>query len=366
MGLELAKFKARIWKFIRIFILQRFQLWIVKFSTRHIYGPQKIEYNLDELIVLCLVRDGQLYIKSFIEHYLALGVKHIVFLDNNSTDNTVLIAQQYKNVTVLQSKLAYKNYKNVLKQYLIRRFGKNRWSLCVDIDEFFDYPFSNAISLKSFLEYLNQKSFTAVVAHMLEMFSDKPVLSQKSRGSDNLKEKFRYYDVSDIIKVDYRTNFFRQNIISNNEIKEYYGGIRKIVFVIDEDLGPRSLKLTKHPLIFLDKKIKIMEVNDHDVRKAHLADFSCVLFHYKFLSNFYEHSRRLAYEESYFNKSVEYKIYSKTLEQNPNLQIKQKSSKQIRNVNDLIVEKFLVISEEYINWIKAHAKELSNMKTCCY
>ena len=32
--------------------------------------------------------------------------------------------------------------KLVMQQYLVARFGKGRWSLCVDIDELFDYPYS--------------------------------------------------------------------------------------------------------------------------------------------------------------------------------------------------------------------------------
>ncbi|MEC4819993.1 MAG: glycosyltransferase, partial [Scytonema sp. PMC 1069.18] len=77
---------------------------VLKASIRHIYGLKEINYAIDELIVLCVVRNGELYIKSFIEHYLTLGVKHIVFLDNNSTDGTIEIARKYHKVTILQTK----------------------------------------------------------------------------------------------------------------------------------------------------------------------------------------------------------------------------------------------------------------------
>ena len=57
---------------------------IISFSIRHISGPKEIKASDDELIVLCKVRNGQYFIASFIEHYFALGAKHIVFLDNKS------------------------------------------------------------------------------------------------------------------------------------------------------------------------------------------------------------------------------------------------------------------------------------------
>src|SRR5512133_2380919 len=55
----------------------------------HVQGPTEISYALDELVVLCVVRNGELYVRSFLDHYAALPVRHIVFLDNGSTDRTV-------------------------------------------------------------------------------------------------------------------------------------------------------------------------------------------------------------------------------------------------------------------------------------
>jgi len=97
---------------------------ILSESVRHIHGPRRIKYEKNEVIVLCLVRNGELWMKSFIEHYFSLGVKHIVFLDNDSMDETISIAHKYKNVTILQTKVPYKKFKNLMKEYLIRRFSK--------------------------------------------------------------------------------------------------------------------------------------------------------------------------------------------------------------------------------------------------
>ena len=52
---------------------------------------------------------------------------------------TVEALKAYESVTVLRTKLPYKEYKYLMKQYLIARCGrKGRWCLCVDIDELFD------------------------------------------------------------------------------------------------------------------------------------------------------------------------------------------------------------------------------------
>ena len=125
---------------------------------KHVHGPEEVAYGPEELVVVCLMRDGRPYLKSFIEHYFSLGVKHIFFLDNGSTDGTIPVARSYENVTVLQTDLPFKDHKFFLKRYVITRFGKGRWVLYVDIDELFDYPYSDVVGLGSFLRYLTENS----------------------------------------------------------------------------------------------------------------------------------------------------------------------------------------------------------------
>jgi hypothetical protein len=143
------------------------------FDVEHLHGPEEISYAEDELIVVCLVRDGLPWVKSFVEHYFSLGVKHIVFLDNDSTDDTVDACSRYDGVTVLRTKAPYKEHEGDMTRYLVDRFGKGRWTLYVDIDELFDYPYSDVVGLDSLLGYLNNKSYTAVMARMLDMFPEK-------------------------------------------------------------------------------------------------------------------------------------------------------------------------------------------------
>src|SRR5262252_8387422 len=147
---------------------------------KHLHGPRTIDYGRDELLVITVVRNGQLYVRSFIEHYRALGVAHCVFLDNGSTDDTVDALCSFPNTTVLQTDAPYQKFENTLKRYLAERFSSQRWNLCADIDELFDYPFSDRLALRDFLRYLNGPGFSAVVTQMLDMFSDVPLADVRS------------------------------------------------------------------------------------------------------------------------------------------------------------------------------------------
>src|SRR3712207_4931999 len=62
-------------------VVKRMRAWRVHRSVKYLHGPEEIALAPDELVVVCIVRNGSPYIKSFIDHHLSLGVKHIVFLD---------------------------------------------------------------------------------------------------------------------------------------------------------------------------------------------------------------------------------------------------------------------------------------------
>src|SRR5262249_1035989 len=108
---------------------------LLRLSVRHVYGARRISYEKDELIVLCVVRNGAFYVKSFLDPYFALGAKHIVFLVNTSTDDTVALLRQDHRVTVLSTRCPYRKYETIMKKYLVNRFSQNRWNLFADIDE---------------------------------------------------------------------------------------------------------------------------------------------------------------------------------------------------------------------------------------
>ena len=124
------------------------------------------------------------------------------------------------------------------------------------------------------------------------------------------------------------------------------GGIRDTVFGV----MPR---LTKFPLVLSDGDLKPVEESPHHIDNARIADLSCVLFHYKYVGHFYEQAAQAVREENHWNDSAQYKQYLEVLEKNPRLTLRQDTSKEIKSVNDLLEEQFLVVSDDYVNWVDA-------------
>src|SRR6516162_9498333 len=325
--------------------------YLLPSKVEHICGPQHVSYSLEELLVISVVRNGELYIRSFLDHYSAMGVRHFVFLDNESTDRTVEMLCAHQDVTVLQTNAPYQKYANTMKRYLAERFSPGKWNLCADIDELFDYPFSEKLSLSDFLGYLNNNNYTAVVAQMLDMFSDVPLNKLDSKTDDILKEKYVYYDISDIEKEDYLWSKR-----SNPAIKMHWGGIRKMVFGTNNGL-------TKSPLVLMNGKVRPF-ITWHHPKGARMADISCLLRHYPFVSSFCDKVEDAVRTGRYgFKVDDEYKAYAKTLRDNKRLSLKLESAQRFVGLEPLINARFLIVSANYRQWVSQHSDDQSELRS---
>jgi len=307
---------------------------LVRESIRALRGPSSFCLPEKDAIAVSLVRDGQTHVRSFIEHHLSLGFKRIVLLDNGSTDRTIEIAGQFPSVTVLQSRLPFRQYKNDMRRFLVTRLVTNRWVLYADIDECFDYPFSGQMSLMAFISNLTAKGFTAVVGQMLDLFSE------------GLHAREEYYDISAIRKADY-SHFPLSNEISNPAIKFHFGGIHGQVFGLDDIL------LTKHPFLFSDGDIRPFVRSSHEVENAHIADISCVLYHRKFAQDFPAKVRAAVTRKNYWQDSEQYRKYLSVIRKTPFIPLRQPTSKQFRDFGELVREGFIVVSDDYLEWVKS-------------
>lgn len=307
---------------------------------RHIAGPKTVEYGPDEVLLICVVRNGAYHVRTYIEYHLRLGVRHIVFLDNNSTDQTVQIAREYEDVTILQTDRPYHIYENAMKRYLAGRFSRGRWNLCADIDERFGYPFSDTLPLREFVRYLNRSSYTAVLAQMLDMFSDAPLSALRNIAAEDLRRCCTYYDISAIRKIDYRFG-----PPGHPAIKEHFGGIRRKLFGSDNGLTKAALVRVKDP--------RRLFVGWHHASDARVADVSCVLLHYPFAGAFSEKVAEAVAARRYGKFTADYVRYAEWLRNDPTGTIRSDSARELRSVNSLLDDGFLVASEEYLDWARA-------------
>jgi hypothetical protein len=327
---------------------------VVSMSVTHLYGPKRIQLSNNEAVVTCLVKNGEFYMEQFIKHYSQMGFRHIFFLDNGSNDKTIPIAKRHNNVSICQSKLPVDKHQGLFKKYLAQNFVKGGWCLDADIDEFFDYPFSEITELRAFLDYLNVNQYTAVITQLLDMFSDKAASHLAKKQEENLKAVYQYYDISEVRKTEYHVadivaKYGQRNEVAKGNVALCFGGIRKTLYGND-------CLLTKHSLFLPGKGLDLFP-HVHFVNNARLADVSCVMFHYKLTSNALEIA--MQNKERFSATSDGYGDFIDFLLDKPNYEIKQRSAVKFRNVIDLVESDFLFMSNEYREYVKAFPKGIS-------
>lgn len=320
-------------------------------EIHHHSGVTNISYQPEELVVVCLVKNGADYIPSFLEHYRRLGIKHFFFIDNGSDDETLTLLDQSPDITVYRTELPHKKYECEIRRAIIEENCYNRWCLCVDIDELFDYPYSKKISLREFLVYLNTHKYTAVLSYMLDMFAKKTDFNRPGNAYINLTDEYCYYDISNVKKTRYDRSFIhfsQYNRMADPKMMNYSGGIRRSFFR-NKDSG---YLLTKHPLIFVDHQIEPF-VHPHFSNKAYVADVNGVLKHYKFIATFKEQViRRLEAKEFCYYGEREYQEYYKVIKDENSLNLYSPQAKKLEQVEELLEQGFLIVSKAYCQYMQ--------------
>jgi Glycosyl transferase family 2 len=328
------------------------ELWLERvllpLDVRHLRGPRRISYGDDELLVVCLARNAAPHIRTFLEHYVRLGARHVVLLDNGSDDDTVELAALFPQVSVFRTTLPFRNNNCGMRRYLIRRFGRRRhWVLCVDVDELFDYPLSDRVRPGALLGYLRAKGYTAMAAYLLDMFPEGPIARAPGPGAD-LRAAHPFYDVSGVRKVGYfdedgygAHRFVRHNTVAPG-VKRYLGGVRAAAFDLPD------LYLIKHPLTFQDGRVRLS--HQHFADHASVADVTGVLYHYKFVEDFGSRVGEAVRTGAYADGSFEYRQYQRALERHPDLSLKSETARALGSVNDLVALDFLQASDDYRAW----------------
>ena len=97
--------------------------------------------DADSIIVICVIRDEELLIPAFLNHYKELSATHFVFIDNGSEDGSLdylnTKATEF-NIQIWQTKEGYAEnmYGVAWVNKILSLQCKNKWCLVVDIDEF--------------------------------------------------------------------------------------------------------------------------------------------------------------------------------------------------------------------------------------
>lgn len=321
----------------------------VQRSMRCIYGPSDLKITKNQFVVVCMVKNGEFFMRDFLKYYFELGAFHIVFIDNGSTDNTIEIGKEYEHVSIIKCTLPAKHYETHMRQFAAYMFCKpDGWCLFADMDEFFDYPGKDSKSMNDVLNYLNENNYSAVVSQMVDMYP-RGRLEDYDRSLSNgaFLDQHIYYESTntELTKYHDRLNphwyFLRSNTIPDARIQYASGGVRHRVF------GTNNW-LTKHPLVRLLPDV-IPSTHPACSSGVACADFMGVLKHYKFAGDFANRVKNEVEAKTWDHGETEtyHAIVTST---SPNLYNDQLSKKYISALS-IIDNSYLFASDRFLKWI---------------
>ena len=267
-----------------------------KFVT-YLYGDKlelvnDIEFDYSNPTIICVVKNEDDKLINFFKHYNGIGKINYLFIDNNSSDDTIKILKDNnaKIYTVKENFLTVRKLAWINKVY--STIPNNSWTILLDADELLVYHDLEKISINDFIRKLECKSIDISGAVMLDMYSQTPCLQ---------REYIKHYRF-------FQNKFFEKKSYWYTSI---YGGIRDREFNFKNE---RIFLIKKHPLVKKYKENII--ISCHYIYPFHKNLKSTTylgLLHYKLFDKEIDKYKRIAEEGSYGKGggSVEYKLYLK-------------------------------------------------------
>ena len=109
--MPLTKLQSQLQAIYRRHILASLYRRDVRRRTRWVRNLLPARFADTDLLVVGLVRNEALHVEAFVEHHLHLGARHILLMDNDSTDESVELAGRFPDVSIVRCDCSYATHK---------------------------------------------------------------------------------------------------------------------------------------------------------------------------------------------------------------------------------------------------------------
>lgn len=259
--------------------------------------------------ILCCttLRNERIRLPYFLSYYRALGVDHFLIVDNGSDDGSREFLAQQPDVSLWTTPASYKRARFGIdwQNWLLGRYAHGHWTLTVDVDEFFVFPFCDTRTLPALTDWLSASSIRSFGAMLVDMYPRGPVDETLYREGQDPLELAPWFDSGNY--TIRRNPTFRNLWIQ--------GGPRARMFFADRpDHAPA---LNKIPLVRWDRRYVYCS-STHALLPRGLnltydewggEKASGCLLHAKFLHTFADKAREEMERRQHYAASREYRAY---------------------------------------------------------
>lgn len=306
--------------------------WLVRaFRKRRELRPVIDRTNLignDALLLFSTLRNERVRLPYFLQYYRQLGINHFLIVDNDSDDDGRDYLAAQPDVSLWTTRASYKRSRFGVDwlNWLQMKYGHGHWTLVVDPDEFFVYPFCDTRPLRALTDWLDASSIKSFSAMLLDMYPKGPFDAVPYREGQDPFEIANWFDSGNY-------TISRNHRFGNLWIQ---GGPRMRAFF--SDTPERAPALNKIPLVKWHRSYAYVS-STHMLLPRGLNQVydewggekaSGVLLHAKFLDTFAAKAEEEMRRMQHYANSHEYRAYNTHVAKEPDLWCKW--------------------SEKYINW----------------
>lgn len=281
-----------------------------------------------DILLFSTLRNERIRLPYFLRYYRDLGINHFLIVDNGSDDGSREFLAEQSDVSLWSAEAGYKRARFGVDwlNWLQMRYGHRHWTLVVDPDEFFVYPFCDTRSIRALTDWLDASSIRSFGAMLLDMYPKGQIDAQPYREGQDPMEIACWFDSGNY-------TIKRNPTFGNLWIQ---GGPRARMFFPDRP--ERAPALNKIPLVKWHRDYTYVS-STHMLLPRGLnlvydewggEKASGCLLHAKFLHTFVDKSAEELTRRQHYANSHEYRAYDAGLKENPDLWCKW--------------------SEKYINW----------------
>ncbi|MFY0682043.1 MAG: glycosyltransferase family 2 protein [Thalassovita sp.] len=261
-----------------------------------------------DILVVCTMRNEKIRLPYFLDYYRSKGVNHFLFVDNDSTDGSTAALKGMQDVSVWTTSASYKSatFGVDWMNHLMRKYAHGHWTLVVDPDEFFVYPFCDTRPIRGLTDWLDNSSIRSFSAMLIDLYPKGKIGAQPYRAGQDPVEIANWFDSGNYtIQRNWRYwNLWIQ------------GGPRSRVFFPDKP--KKAPALNKIPLVKWDRKFAYVSSTHMLLPRGLNLTYdewggekaSGALLHTKFLNTFDEKAKEEMERGQHYGNSVEYIAYA--------------------------------------------------------
>jgi hypothetical protein len=270
-----------------------------------------------DVLVFSTIRNERIRLPYFLKYYRSMGVRHFLMVDNGSDDGSREYLQTQADVSLWTTSASYKRSRFGVDwlNWLQSSYGHNHWTLVVDVDEFFIYPFCDTRPIQALTDWLDTSAIRSFGAMLVDMYPKGRLDTQPySEGQDPF-EIASWFDSGNYM---IQKNAFYGNLWIQ-------GGPRARLFFPGNPGGAPALN--KIPLVRWDRDYTYVSsthmllprglnltYDDWGGEKA-----SGCLLHAKFLDTFTLKSSEELQRREHYADSKEYRAYTRLLKDSPDM-----------------------------------------------